>query len=122
MHKITSTGLATILGAGIFALAASGSAAAMSFEHVMNIGSEGTGEGQFKYVEDFDLSIEGHLLATDAAHAYVQVFDKTTPGPISAGSAALRKQATFPRAPSYASVACWLSAYTPRWMFAFSEA
>ena len=50
----------------------------MSFEHVMNIGTKGTGEGQFKYVEDFALSIEGHLLVTDAAHAYVQVFDKTT--------------------------------------------
>ncbi len=78
MHRKTSIGLAAIFGAGIFALAANGPAAAMSFEHVMNIGSEGTGEGQFKYVEDFDLSIEGHLLATDAAHAYVQVFDKTT--------------------------------------------
>ena len=49
----------------MLAFAGTGPAAAMSFEHVMNIGSEGTGEGQFKYVEDFDLSIEGHLLATD---------------------------------------------------------
>ncbi|MBU0993416.1 MAG: 6-bladed beta-propeller [Proteobacteria bacterium] len=48
------------------------------FEHVMNIGSEGTGEGQFKYVEDFDFDSKGNLLATDAAHAYVQVFDKKT--------------------------------------------
>jgi DNA-binding beta-propeller fold protein YncE len=52
--------------------------AAIKFEHVMNIGSEGTGEGQFKYVEDFAFSKEGHLLATDAAHAWVQAFDKTT--------------------------------------------
>ena len=50
----------------------------MKFEHVMNIGSEGTGPGQFKYVEDFALDNEGRLLATDAAHAFVQVFDKTT--------------------------------------------
>ena len=43
----------------------------------MNIGT-GTGEGQFKYVEDFAFTKDGHLLATDAAHAYVQVFDKTS--------------------------------------------
>ncbi|MDX2506043.1 MAG: NHL repeat-containing protein [Gammaproteobacteria bacterium] len=52
---------------------------ALEFEHVMNIGSKGSGEGQFKYVEDFDLTVDGkYLMATDAAHAYVQVFDKTT--------------------------------------------
>jgi DNA-binding beta-propeller fold protein YncE len=51
----------------------------MRYEHVMNIGSEGSGEGQFQYVEDFDMASNGqHLLATDASHAYVQVFDKTT--------------------------------------------
>jgi DNA-binding beta-propeller fold protein YncE len=50
----------------------------LAFEHVMNIGSEGHGEGQFKYVEDFAFSKEGHLLATDASHAWIQVFDKTT--------------------------------------------
>jgi len=48
------------------------------FEHVMNIGSAGTGEGQFKYVEDFAFAKDGHLLVTDAAHAFVQKFDKTT--------------------------------------------
>jgi len=51
--------------------------AGVQFEHVMNIGSAGTGEGQFKYVEDFAFTKDGHLLATDAAHAWVQVFDKT---------------------------------------------
>jgi DNA-binding beta-propeller fold protein YncE len=50
----------------------------VQFEHVMNIGTSGTGEGQFKYVEDFAFSKEGHLLATDAAHAWVQAFDKTS--------------------------------------------
>ena len=50
----------------------------IKFEHVMNIGSDGTGEGQFKYVEDFAFTKNGYLLATDAAHAWVQVFDKTT--------------------------------------------
>jgi hypothetical protein len=53
-------------------------AAGLKFEHVMNIGSEGFGEGQFKYVEDFAFSKDGHLLVTDASHAWVQVFDKTS--------------------------------------------
>lgn len=53
-------------------------ASAMQFEHVMNIGTEGSGPGQFKYVEDFALTQNNQLLATDAAHAFVQVFDKTT--------------------------------------------
>jgi DNA-binding beta-propeller fold protein YncE len=60
------------------ALAVSAQAQDVKFEHVMTIGSEGTGEGQFKYVEDFAFSKDGRLLATDAAHAWVQVFDKTT--------------------------------------------
>src|SRR5262245_30550099 len=50
----------------------------IQFEHVMNIGTTGTGEGQFKYVEDFAFTKDGHLLVTDAAHAWVQVFDKAT--------------------------------------------
>lgn len=49
----------------------------LKFEHVMNIGSDGVGEGQFKYIEDFAFSKDGHLLATDASHAWVQVFDKS---------------------------------------------
>lgn len=52
--------------------------AEMRFEHVINIGSAGQNEGQFEYVEDFAFNKKGQLLATDAAHAYVQVFDKTT--------------------------------------------
>ena len=87
MFRSTKFAVAASLGAALLAsLATAGHAgeaqvaarAALNFEHVMNIGTKGTGEGQFKYVEDFALSIEGHLLATDAAHAYVQVFDKTT--------------------------------------------
>lgn len=55
------------------------SAKDLKFEHVMNIGTVGTGEGQFKYVEDFAFSNDGkYLLVTDAAHAWVQVFDKTS--------------------------------------------
>jgi len=50
----------------------------ISFEQVMTIGSEGSEPGQFKYIEDFALSKDGHLLVTDAAHAWVQAFDKRT--------------------------------------------
>lgn len=49
---------------------------ASRFEHVLTFGSEGTEEGQFKYVEDFAFTANGHLLATDAAHSWVQAFDK----------------------------------------------
>jgi len=49
------------------------------FEHVMSIGSKGDGDGQFNYVEDFELTSDGtRLMATDATNATVQVFDKTT--------------------------------------------
>lgn len=51
---------------------------AISFEHALTIGAEGSGEGQFKYVEDFALTKDGKLLATDAFHAWVQVFDPAT--------------------------------------------
>jgi DNA-binding beta-propeller fold protein YncE len=51
---------------------------AIKFEHVMTIGSQGTGEGQFEYVEDLAFSKDRHLLATDAANAWIQAFDKTT--------------------------------------------
>jgi DNA-binding beta-propeller fold protein YncE len=49
---------------------------ALTFEHVLTFGSEGIGEGQFKYLEDFAFTKDGRLLVTDAAHAWVQVFDK----------------------------------------------
>ena len=52
---------------------------ALKFKHVMSFGSKGSGEGQFEYVEDFALAKNGkHLLVTDAATAWVQVFDKKT--------------------------------------------
>jgi len=53
-------------------------AADISIEPVMSFGSEGNDEGQFGYVEDFAFTADGHLLVTDASHAYVQVFDQTT--------------------------------------------
>jgi DNA-binding beta-propeller fold protein YncE len=61
-------------------LVAAGTASAnpLKFEHVMNIGSEGVGKGQFNYVEDLAFSKDGHLLVTDGSHAWVQVFNKTT--------------------------------------------
>ena len=63
-----------------FALTAATAAPAdtLKFQHVMNIGSEGFGEGQFKYVEDLAFSKDGHLLVTDASHAWVQAFDKAS--------------------------------------------
>ncbi len=80
MNRIAKSALAATVGAVLTAWIASPGLAgsSMNFEHVMNIGTQGTGEGQFKYVEDFALSIDGHLLASDAAHAWIQVFDKTT--------------------------------------------
>ncbi len=49
------------------------------FVHVMTFGSKGNGEGQFNYIEDFDLTADGkHLLVTDAVNATVQIFDKAT--------------------------------------------
>ena len=71
-----SAALAVALGAVMSFGAAH--AQELKFEHVLTFGCEGTGEGQFKYVEDFAFSKDGHLLATDAAHAWVQAFDKTT--------------------------------------------
>jgi len=50
----------------------------LRFEHVMTIGGEGTGEGQFKYVEDFAFTRDNKLLVTDAVTAWVQVFDPVT--------------------------------------------
>ncbi len=48
------------------------------FKHVMTIGSEGSGPGQFRYVEDFALDSQGQLLVTDARNSNVQLFDKNT--------------------------------------------
>jgi DNA-binding beta-propeller fold protein YncE len=58
-------------------LAAPASAADQMFEHVMNIGVPPS-EGHFQYVEDFAFSRDGHLLVTDASHAWVQVFDRNS--------------------------------------------
>jgi DNA-binding beta-propeller fold protein YncE len=56
----------------------SSAVSALEVEHVMNIGSQGMGEGQFLYVEDFAFDTAGNLLVTDASHSYVQVFNKKT--------------------------------------------
>lgn len=65
-----------IVFAGAIFLSLCPGAGAMDFEHVMTFGSEGSGEGQFQYLEDFAFDSSGYLLVTDAEHAYVQVFDK----------------------------------------------
>jgi DNA-binding beta-propeller fold protein YncE len=41
----------------------------------MDIGSFGTGEGQFAYIQDFAFGRDGQLLVTDASHAWIQLFD-----------------------------------------------
>jgi DNA-binding beta-propeller fold protein YncE len=61
-----------------FCIVGTGASHALEFEHVMNIGTRGMSPGQFKYVEDFALTIDGHLAVTDASHAYVQIFNKTS--------------------------------------------
>ncbi len=49
------------------------------FVHVVTFGSKGSGEGQFQYPEDFDITKDGkHVLVTDAVNATVQAFDKKT--------------------------------------------
>ena len=49
-----------------------------SFELVLIIGEFGTGNGQFRYVEDFAFTGKGQLLATDAVNATIQSFDAQT--------------------------------------------
>ena len=61
----------------LLALSASGYGE-MEFEHVMSVGTTGDGPAQFGYIEDFAFDIQGRLLVTDATHAWVQVFDKTS--------------------------------------------
>jgi len=81
MSSTTKIGWAALVGAALMGSAAlSGYAEEARFEHVMNIGAEGSGPGQFKYVEDFAFSKDGHLLVTDAANSNIQVFNKTTGG------------------------------------------
>ncbi len=68
--------LLPLIGALLLAIAPV-AATELKFEHVVDIGSDGVSEGRFKYVEDFAFSKDGHLLSTDASHAWVQVFDKS---------------------------------------------
>jgi DNA-binding beta-propeller fold protein YncE len=75
----TSTIVAVMSCLGVFLLGdVIGYAEDIQFEHVLTIGSEGSGPGQFKYVEDFAFDKDGRLLVTDAANSTIQVFDKTT--------------------------------------------
>jgi len=69
----------TVLCCAILAvsLAASARADELRFEHVLNIGL-GSGEGEGSHVGDLAIGRDGRLLATDAAHGVVQVFDKAT--------------------------------------------
>ena len=77
--KVSVIASGAVFGAAIlFAAAPAAMSAELTFDHVMTIGSEGTGPGQFRYVEDFALTKDGRLLVTDASHAWVQAFDKRT--------------------------------------------
>lgn len=67
--------LATYAAALATALALGSLSDEFGVEHVMNIGSKGMGEGQFRYVEDIAFAKDGKLLVTDAGPAWVQVFD-----------------------------------------------
>jgi DNA-binding beta-propeller fold protein YncE len=79
MDGKSKLGVGFMVGAALtVAVALNGYATEPRFEHVMNIGTEGSGPGQFKYVEDFAFTKNGHLLATDAANSNIQAFDKTT--------------------------------------------
>jgi WD40 repeat protein len=79
MHGPTTNGMAILVGAALLlAMLSDGHAGELRFQHRMNIGSQGSGPGQFSYVEDFAFSKDSRRLATDAANATVQVFDKTT--------------------------------------------
>src|SRR5512132_1029190 len=79
MHSPTTNGMVILVGAALMlAVVSKGQAGELRFQHRMNIGSQGSEPGQFSYVEDFAFSKDGRLLATDAANATVQVFDKIT--------------------------------------------
>ena len=43
-------------------------------EFVTTFGNKGTGNGQFRYVEDFAFDKDGKILITDAINSNVQVF------------------------------------------------
>ena len=50
----------------------------VQFEHVMTIGSQGAGDGQFRYIEDLAWDSDGNLMVTDAVNVNIQVFDRMT--------------------------------------------
>ena len=77
--KVSTVAFGSIIGATMMLADVSGArSSGLTFEHAMTIGSEGSGPGQFRYVEDFALTSRGQLLVTDASHSWVQVFDKRT--------------------------------------------
>ncbi len=75
---VPALALAIAMAAATPAASAPPDGARPQFELVMTIGRPGVGPGEFSYVEDFAFGRDGHLIVTDAAHAFVQVFDKRT--------------------------------------------
>jgi len=78
MKTLFTRGIAVSALLASVALTIPATAAENMFEHAVTFGSQGEGEGQFGYVEDFAFDGKGNIIATDAAHAYVQVFNKTS--------------------------------------------
>lgn len=69
---------ATLAAAGLLARPGLLRASVPAFAPAFTFGTRGSGPGQFEYVEDFAFTRDGHLLVTDAAHAWVQVFEAGT--------------------------------------------
>ena len=62
---------ALVGAASLVFCAAAGQSHGLEFRHLMNIGTPGVGEGQFRYVEDFAFSKDGKLLVTGTANEVI---------------------------------------------------
>ena len=58
----------------LMSLAIANCGGAENVEFVTEWGTNGTGDGQFMYIEDFDIDAQGNVLATDALKRDIQVF------------------------------------------------
>jgi DNA-binding beta-propeller fold protein YncE len=105
----------------ILSLAIVGCGGAKNVEFVTEWGTNGTGEGQFMYIEDFSLDAQGNVLATDALKRDVQVFSPDGElvaifGPDDVGDAALEKpEGVAVDDEGYVFVADYLSGYVQKY-------
>src|SRR5262245_42558301 len=65
---------ALIASVALLLLAACSSNTNQPVDFVTAWGSEGTGDGQFLFIEDFAFDAQGNLLVTDALRKDIQVF------------------------------------------------